>query len=705
MRDKLLFYDVESYPNYFMACFRMRANGKKKDVILRVDDPYNAEKFFANEEYWQINFNGGNYDDIMIAYWIFLGADATDERMYAMNQYLIEGDKSDLMVNAFIAQNIEEMTFQKWGNDRVNRYFKYGCDAIDSLGGRNRKVIDLLMLGEKQGSLKNAAVVLKHNTLEEAPVEFGQVLKDEEKALVDHYCWHDVEVTEKVYNYYEKVMQVRDEFYQTYNIKDAHNIGSAKLAEKYLIGMHGSALNSDDPTGNVFKSWVNKARIMASEEKKGAKVLELTSAYPDLDFDDKGMVKLWSMLKQSYLSFKPIVTANVDIWQGESANFDEYKKNMQEASPYFISGQAICKGDLLITDDRDNDYKFGVGGLHNDAPKGLWKSDDDHVVWNVDVTSYYPSLIQANGFAPKHFPEFSRYIRKLLADRRRAKAAGNKIESDAKKLVLNSSFGKTKDKFSILFEPKAHFSVTLCGQLLLLRLIDMIHNASETAELINANTDGVCFYVKRSDLESIREACRQWEDYSRVELEEELYDSWYQSACNGYCALQDNGYIKSKGGDYKLKPSALKETYAKSPALKKAVIFYTMYGTPIEETLESLEPSEFCMSVNLGAKTKLYKDDELDLTKVFRYVYTKDAKHTFNKFRTSDSKIMKIGQGRPLEQVNVLSDLDANTIDRAAYARDAKEMIMDILFERKQKALPKKIRDNIDVEFANWEKS
>lgn len=703
MRNKLLYYDVESYPNYFMVCFRMKAGDKQKDVILKVGDYQNARHFFANEEYWQVSFNGAGYDDIMIAYWIFLGADATDEKMYAMNQYLIDGDDSDMTVNAFIKANLDESTFEKWGQTRVNRFFKWGSQAREFLGGRNRKAIDLYMLGEKRGSLKNAATILKHNTLEEAPVEFGTVLTEDEKRLVDHYCWHDVEVTEKAYNYYERTMRVRDEFYETYGIKDAHNIGSAKLAEKYLIKMHEAALLAEDPTGNLFKTWVSDARVMAGEEKNGAKVVELTSAYPDLDFDDKGIAKLWELLKPSYLSFKPVVTANVDIWQGESANFDEYKKNMQQASPYFINGQAICKGDLLITDDRGNDYKFGVGGLHNDAPKGLWQSNDDYVIWNVDVTSYYPSLIEANGFAPKHFPEFSGYIGTLLVDRRKAKEAGNKIESDAKKLVLNSSFGKTKDKFSILFEPKAHFSVTLCGQLLLLKLIDSIHKVSPSATLLNANTDGVCFYVKRTELNAIRETCKQWEDYSRVGLEEELYQTWYQSACNGYCALQDNGYIKSKGGDYKLKPASLKETFTKSPAIKKAIIFYTLHGKSIEETLESLDASEFCMTAQFGGKTKLYKDNELDLTKVFRYVYTTNPKHKFNKFMMSSGKIQKLGQGRDLLQVNVLSELKKEDIDIAAYARDVKEMLLTNLMERKTKCLPKKVRDNLDEAFAEWE--
>lgn len=704
MRDKLAFVDVESFPDYFMISFRMRHGDEKKDVILEVDDWETGRVLFSNEDYWYITFNGINYDNIMVAFWLWLGADATDEKLYDMNQYLIEGRWDNIETQMFIDNNVEEFSYKAFGGrqERVSRSFKYNCEASKLLGGRNRKEIDLYMLGEKQGSLKNAATVLGVDSLMECPLDFGVPVGDQRQLVID-YCFKDIEITEKAYDYYEQNMVVRDEFFQRYKIRNAHNIGSAKLAEKYLLSMlEDQYLSEGDRFG--YKAWVQNTKADLEEnERKGERVTELLSAYPDLDFNDKGMSQLWSMLKKSFLTFRTTTSSDVDVWVDETVNFEEYRKDLQKPSPYFIDRKAIPKGALLFDDDRGNTYKFGIGGLHNDAPKNRWITNDEWIVWNVDVTSYYPSLIAANKFAPVNFQEFPQYIEQLLADRRRAKAEGNKIESDAKKLVLNSSFGKTKDRHSLLYEPKAHFSVTLCGQLLLLKLIEMVHQASSGAELINANTDGVCFYLPKKDLEAVRAVCKAWEVYSRVELEEDLFDCWYQSSCNNYCAKMDNGAIKSKGGDYKLKPSALKETFSKSPALKKALVYYVLEGTPIETTLASLPVSEFCMTMNFGKKTQLMIDGKVTPKKVLRYYYSKSGVK-FHKYTPSTDRTSIVGKGRDLVMADVLDDIHKSDLDLETYALDVKEMILDNIVERKTKCLPKKIRENIGNAFTEWEK-
>lgn len=700
MRDKLAFYDVECFPNFFMISFRMRTPDGTRDEIFKIQDWESGLEYFSNKDYWYVGFNTASYDDLMIAYWLTLGKEATHELLYDMNQYLIDDDHTaHPTTTTFIEANVSEFTFSKFGQTRTNRSLIPKRSAWALFGGWDRKTIDLYMLGEKSGSLKNAATVLGVDSLMESPIEFGTVLDEAGKADIVKYCWKDIEITEKAYDYYEEIILVRDEFASKYGISNAHNVGSAKLAEKYLINMHKS--RCDESTFSQWQSDNDTYLEQASENKAGDKVLKLTKDYKH-EFKDRGMQKLWDMLKRSYLSYRPNVGKDIDVYIDEVVDFEDWKKKSKEPSSYYIDGQAIPKGMLLFDDDRGNTYKFGIGGLHNDAPKGRWVSNDEMVIWNVDVTSYYPSLISANDYSPECFPEFSTYIAELLKDRREAKAAGNKIESDAKKLVLNSSFGKTKDKHSKLYDPLAHFSVTINGQLLLLRLIDFVHQASPSAKLLNANTDGVCFYLPRKDLIAVRAMCEAWESLSRVELEEDLFDVWYQTSCNNYCAKMDNGSIKSKGGDFKLKPSALKETFAKSPALKKALVNYVLKDVKIEDTLASLSVTDFCMTMNFGKKTQLVIGDNVVPKKVLRYVYANNGEK-FRKYTPSTDRYSIVGAGRDLMMVDVLSDITMNDIDIPTYALDVKEMIIDTMLDRKSKCLPKKIKDNIAEVFAQWE--
>ena len=45
---------------------------------------------------------------------------------------------------------------------------------------------------------------------------------------------------------------------------------------------------------------------------------------------------------------------------------------------------------------------FGLGGLHSIDGAGRADSDAGHVLWNVDVASYYPALMMKPAGAPVH---------------------------------------------------------------------------------------------------------------------------------------------------------------------------------------------------------------------------------------------------------------------------------------------------------------
>lgn len=119
-------------------------------------------------------------------------------------------------------------------------------------------------------------------------------------------------------------------------------------------------------------------------------------------------------------------------------------------------------------------HNFGLGGLHSFGSPGMHKSDDNYVIKSIDVKSYYPNLIIRNKFCPEHIPAhifhelYEGYYNQRI----------NIPKSDPRnyifKILLNSTYGLTNDKYSFLRDLKVTMQVTINGQLLLIKLAEML---------------------------------------------------------------------------------------------------------------------------------------------------------------------------------------------------------------------------------------
>jgi hypothetical protein len=119
-------------------------------------------------------------------------------------------------------------------------------------------------------------------------------------------------------------------------------------------------------------------------------------------------------------------------------------------------------------------FAFGVGGLHSKDEMGILHGCEG--LWDIDVASYYPSLMMLPGGAPWHLnaERFRGVFGGLLNRRLLAKAEGRKVEAGALKLIVNSAFGKMGDGRSALFSPGSFLNTTLGGQLALIALAEKI---------------------------------------------------------------------------------------------------------------------------------------------------------------------------------------------------------------------------------------
>ena len=179
--------------------------------------------------------------------------------------------------------------------------------------------------------------------------------------------------------------------------------------------------------------------------------------------------------------------------------------------------------------------------------------------WDGNV-SYYPYIILNLGLAPQHLGEQFLNVYRTIVDRRiEAKRAGNKSVADSLKIVVNGTFGKLGNMYSIIYSPDLLFQVTLTGQLTLLLLIERLELAG--IRVVSANTDGIVIKCPRP-LKAMDQ--RLLRIRIRYSFEPDSgFGALFSRDVNNYIAIKKDGKIKSKGAY--AKPEYAAERLHKNP--------------------------------------------------------------------------------------------------------------------------------------------
>ncbi|PWJ43877.1 hypothetical protein BC781_101223 [Sediminitomix flava] len=232
-----------------------------------------------------------------------------------------------------------------------------------------------------------------------------------------------------------------------------------------------------------------------------------------------------------------------------------------EAKMKFSTG----KSDEFLYSIKGVEHKFKRGGLHAEE-KGLFVSDDEWQIVDIDFGSFYPLLI-AN-FIPMVFGKTSHFstdiLKQLIADRldakakaKQAKKAGNIEEEEKwaqqaqlKKIVINSLFGLTNAEYSSLCVPKGNLMTCLTGQYFITALIYYVNSLLEgEMKLLQTNTDGITIMCKRGALDFEKFTSEAGKAYS-IPLEITEYEMMHVINVNNYFAVEsvgDDKRIKAKG--------------------------------------------------------------------------------------------------------------------------------------------------------------
>jgi len=459
-------------------------------------------------------------------------------------------------------------------------------------------------------SLKNYGTRLGSVKLWDLPYDPHTKLSSIEIQTLKKYCENDLDTTIDLYKAIEDRIELRTamgkEMYS--GIEDLRSKSDAQVAEaifKFELGKKGIKIPYMKAQDRVPKRVKYKA--------------------PDfIKFETDGLNKL------------------LELFNG--ATFDIKQSNGQPILPKEWAKQLKPK-------IGNTTYKLGLGGIHSQEKKLVIESNEDFVLRNADVASYYPSMILEFGLFPRTLgKEWLDIYRNLYDTRLEAKATGNKVVNGGLKIALNGSYGKLGSMYSFLYAPDLMLSVTITGQLMLLMLIEQLE--LHGINVVSSNTDGIEYFCPREEVDFVEALIYDWELETGMIMEHGEYKGLYAKDVNNYIAVYD-GYVKSKGlyGETTLMKGR------STPIVYKAIRKYLLNGSKLETTICN------CKDINEFVSGRTVKGGGAYigeyLGKVVRWYYSTKSSDCIM-YSTNGNKVPKTDGAKPLMDLPNELPLDLN---------------------------------------------
>ena len=305
-------------------------------------------------------------------------------------------------------------------------------------------------------------------------------------------------------------------------------------------------------------------------------------------------------------------------------------------------------------------YSVGVGGIHSvNSPEIIIPRDDEMLI-DIDVASLYPSMLIEYEFYPKHLgKEFLEVYKQIKDERIEAKHNGDKVKNETLKLALNGLSGNLQNEHNFCYSPFAVMQIRINGQLLLLMLAEKLTQIG--CRIVQANTDGLFILLKKDVYSKVNSICREWEQLTKLTLEEDRFKAMYQYAINDYFAITEDNKVKEKG----MFITAVKLGKGLTPKIiPKAVISFFKDGIPVEDTIKNCtDIRDFLMSEKTGKQWHVeYMNEEQQRTNRFyastnggylwkwKYSNDSDAKSYQNMLTASGVTLLNKFDNKPIEE-------------------------------------------------------
>lgn len=428
--------------------------------------------------------------------------------------------------------------------------------------------IDLIEIAPGFASLKMYGGRIGCNKMQDLPIEPDAIIQPDQHEFMREYCANDLELTQGLFETLQPQIALRERMSKEYGM-DLHSKSDAQIAEAVISEAVSQSLGH---------------RVTRPDVTVGATFHYRPPAF--IQFTTEAMKDTLAMVQNAVFRIP-----------------DSGKVTM----PKELKTAKITIGNSI--------YRMGIGGLHSSESSAAHVADDDTILVDRDVASYYPAIILNTGLKPAHMGNaFTEVYRSIVERRLEAKHAGDKVTADSLKITINGSFGKFGSKYSVLYSPTLLIQTTLTGQLSLLMLIEMLE--SEAIPVVSANTDGIVIKCPKNHEAMLEMVVLEWQQITQFDTEATPYRAIYSRDVNNYIAIKPDGSVKLKGA---YATSGLQKNPANMVCVG-AVVNHLVHGTSVEETIRNCDDIGKFVTIRT-VKGGAEKDGEY-LGKAIRWYYS-----------------------------------------------------------------------------------
>lgn len=216
-----------------------------------------------------------------------------------------------------------------------------------------------------------------------------------------------------------------------------------------------------------------------------------------------------------------------------------------------------------------------------------------------------------------------------------------------------------------MYSPKDVLKIRINGQLLLLKLAEMLI-LSTGCRVIQYNTDGIFILLKKNKLEEAKTTIKEFETLSKLSMEGEEFEAFYQYAINDYIAVhkgyadtKNTNLIKTKGffGSTVIGKGMAPEIIADS------LINYFVNGISVETTLHNCNDIKKFLTFQKVNKEFKVEYNKKQMPHINRYFMSRDG-YRLKKYKLKGDKRFQetdLCASSGVTIVNDLTDFNFNT--------------------------------------------
>ena len=637
MRSTHYIHDTESFPDFWCTTIKAYKTDEVYvyEISKRRNDLNAIAKFYKNFRCKLISFNGKHYDNYLVNYIV-----ANHRKLSSMS--------ADEVANQLYNVS-KSVVYDLEGYKR----YKYGHKWTD---------VDLfffwsnLIRMSKNLSLKTIAIALNYDEIQELPYPPNKPLESYEKfdEVIRYNKRNDIGVTEKLCLFFEQQgeMELRKFVTKQFHINpwslDGVNIGSEILKYYYK------------------------------------------QAHPDHDFNKQTFRKS--------IKLKHVLLDNYDFVEHTYGFTTKSKPNSKERKMVFNSPYSalIFLEDLVIKDTKSLSYSihfenpdgstlisdYGSGGIHGLGFTGVLEADDKHKIIDIDVSSYYPTLVVENNFIPKHLDNevFSKVFSNIIKTRLRSKKLKKESQfhdllQSVLKLSINGTYGNFNNKYSWLYDPFCTLQVTINGQFILTELTEKLINNG--ISVYYQNTDGITCKVPVEKEQVLKDIVTSIENKFRLEFEYTYFSKFIVRDVNNFIAVTDYGGVKQKGW-FVTKPNI--EDSHNYLVIKKAIYEYFVNNKDPYEFIRNHDNIyDFCLSEKPSKKFDVYWGND-QIQRLNRYYISRRGKRIYKISNDNKKSSLQDVANWAVQLLNKYEDkpMDDYHIDYTFYISKCRNEIFNI---------------------------